>query len=86
MFVSGTPNKLLFLEFLDWARTRYDRVLFMGGGGMDLLTRRTAFSKVGGDRFEVPEYERTRNAYPTEVRFKDFQIELDPDPVMKTVK
>lgn len=76
VFVSGTPNKLLFLEFLDWARTRYDRVLFMGGGGMDLLTRRTAFSKVGGDRFEVPEYERTRNAYPTEVRFKTFDYDL----------
>ena len=76
VFDSGTPNKLLFLAFLDWARTRYERVLFMGIGGMDLLTRRTAFSKVGGDRFEVPEYERARNAYPTEVRFKTFDYDL----------
>ena len=76
VFVSGTPDKLLFLEFLDWARTRYDRVLFMGGGGMDLLTRRTAFSSVGGNGFEVPEYDRTVNAYPTEVRLKRFDYEL----------
>ena len=81
VFDSGTPNKLLFLEFLDWARTRYDRVLFMGGGGMDLLTRRTAISSVGGARFAVPEYERPLNAYPTEVRFKAFEYglyELNP--------
>ena len=76
VFVSGTPNKLLFLQFLDWARTRYDRVLFMGSGGMDLLTRRTTFSSVGGDHFEVPEYERALNAYPTEVRFKTFDYDL----------
>ena len=29
-----------FAAFLDWARTRYRRVLFLGGGGTDLLSRR----------------------------------------------
>ena len=76
VFDRGTPDKLLFLKFLDWAQTRFDRVLFMGGGGMDLLTRRTAFSLIRADRFEVPEYERVLNAYPTEVHFKAFEYGL----------
>ena len=35
---SPKPDKTAFAGFLDWARTRYDRVLFMGGGGTDLLS------------------------------------------------
>ncbi len=76
LFDRGTPDKVLLLDFLEWARTRYDRVLFLGGGGMDLLTRRTAVSMVAANRFEVPEYERSLNAYPTEVRFKVFDYGL----------
>jgi hypothetical protein len=76
LFDRGTPDKLLLLDFLEWARTRYDRTLFMGGGGMDLLTRRTAFSMIASDRFEIPEYDRPLNAYPTEVRQKAFDYGL----------
>ena len=32
---SPKPDKTTFAGFLDWARTRYERVLFIGGGGTD---------------------------------------------------
>ena len=37
--------------------THYDRVLFMGGGGTELLSRDWASKPVAGERFQVPEYE-----------------------------
>ena len=36
----NSPDPKAFGAFLDWARQRYDRVLFMGSGGTNLLTRR----------------------------------------------
>ena len=44
-------------SFLDWARSRYARVLFMGGGGTELLSRRWDIRALAGERFQVPEYE-----------------------------
>jgi hypothetical protein len=68
------PDKARFAEFLAWARTRYDAVYFVGGGGTDLLSRRYGVDVVGSDRFMVPEYDSPRNAYPTGVRQKEFDF------------
>jgi hypothetical protein len=81
---SPKPNKSLFTSFLGWARGRYEHVYFLGGGGTDLLSRRIGVRDVGGDRFQVPEYESLRNEYPTHVRHKEFDYGLylftDADP------
>ena len=45
----------MFAQFLDWARTRYRRVLFMGGGSTDLLSHRYGVHALASDRFQVPE-------------------------------
>ena len=71
-----TPDKAMFSRFLDSARGRYDRVLFLGGGGTDLLSSRWSVTPLGGERFRVAEYESARNAYPRGVRFKDFEYTL----------
>ena len=71
-----TPDKAMFSRFLDSTRGRYDRVLFLGGGGTDLLSSRWSVTPLAGERFRVPEYESARNAYPRSVRFKDFEYTL----------
>ncbi len=68
------PDKQAFRDFLTWAKTKYRDVFFMGGGGTDLLSRSVAVSAVSSDRFQVPEYESTRNVYPTGVRRKEFDF------------
>lgn len=68
------PNKAVFADFLDWARPRYDHVYFLGGGGTDLLSRRFGVSVVASERFQIPEYESLQNAYPTHVRYKEFDF------------
>ncbi|MYH30046.1 MAG: hypothetical protein F4018_19365 [Acidobacteria bacterium] len=78
------PDKAAFRDFLEWARSRYARVLFMGGGGTDLLSRDTTPHGIWGDRFQIPQYEQSRNAYPTTVRRKEFDYtiyDLLPVPV-----
>jgi len=71
---SPKPDKSSFAAFLDWARGPYRDVYFIGGGGTDLLSRRIGVDVVGDDRFQVPEYESLRNAYPTHVRQKEFDF------------
>jgi hypothetical protein len=73
---SPAPSKPLFEAFLDWADQRYDNVLFLGGGGSDLLTRRIRADSLGGDRFQVPEYDAPLNRYPEGVRRKEFEFGL----------
>jgi hypothetical protein len=68
------PDKGRFREFLEWARTRYSNVSFVGGGGTDLLSRSITVSAVASERFQVPEYESPRNAYPTGPRMKEFDF------------
>jgi hypothetical protein len=68
------PDKALFAGFLDWARSRYRSVYFVGGGGTDLLSRRYGVAVEGSERFQVPEYESPRNAYPTGSRQKEFDF------------
>ena len=80
----NSPDPKVFGAFLDWARQRYDRVLFMGGGGTDLLTRQMTPKLISTDRFSVPFYDRTLNAYPQGVDSWEFDFglyELLPDPV-----
>jgi hypothetical protein len=70
---SPRPDKALFAQFLDWARTRYRRVLFMGGGSTDLLSHRYGVHPLASERFQVPEYDAPLNSYPRSVRQKEFE-------------
>jgi hypothetical protein len=70
------PDKDLFAAFLDWARSRYDHVLFLGGSGSDLLSYRYGVQAVSSDRFQVPEYDAPVNAYPRFARRKEFDYSL----------
>lgn len=71
---SARPDKAVFAAFLDWARTRYRRILFVGGGGTDLLSHRYGVRPMSSDRFQVPEYDSALNAYPRGVRQKEFEF------------
>ena len=70
------PDRLRFRGFLDWARSRYDNVYFMGSGGTDLLSRAVAVQPLSTERFQVPEYESAWNAYPTGPRKKEFDFSI----------
>jgi hypothetical protein len=79
------PDKQLMEAFLTWAATRYDRVLFMGGGGTDLLSRRMTATPLASWQFQIPEYHAPINAYPSGIRRKEFdfglyQINLEVEP------
>jgi hypothetical protein len=78
VLVLGTPrpDRLKFRGFLDWARSRYDNVYFMGSGGTDLLSRGVAVKPIATERFQVPEYQSTLNAYPTGARWKEFDFSV----------
>lgn len=71
---SPKPDKATFEVFLGWARQHYRGVYFIGGGGTDLLSQRVAVEAVTSERFQIPEYESVRNAYPMRVRFKEFDF------------
>ena len=77
------PDKANLAAFLEWARTRYRRVLFIGGGGTDLLSKRYGVRAVASERFQVPEYDSPLNAFPRFVRQKEFEYGVyeftDPD-------
>jgi hypothetical protein len=73
---SPKPDKVAFGGFLTWARTRYDRVLFMGGGGTDLLSSAWTARALASERFQIPEYDAPADAYPRFVRHKEFDYSL----------
>jgi hypothetical protein len=79
------PDKPTLAAFLEWARTRYRRVLFLGGGGTDLLSHRYGVRPIASERFQVPEYDSPLNAFPRFVRQKEFEYGLyeftDAEPV-----
>lgn len=80
---SAAPDTEVLGDFVDWARARHARVLFLGGGGTDLLSKRTAARLVTSERRRIPHYERALNAYPNGV--VDWQLdygiyELAPAP------
>jgi hypothetical protein len=68
------PDKQAFREFMMWARTRYRRVFFIGGGGTEMLSRTMKVDVLTGERFQIPEYEAALNAYPRSVRAKEFDF------------
>jgi hypothetical protein len=68
------PDKQTFRLFSAWARTKYKRIFFMGGGGTELLSRSMSIRPVSSERFQIPEYESPLNAYPREVRHKEFDL------------
>lgn len=84
VLASPLPDKALFTPFLEWARTKYDRVLFMGGGGTDLLSAAWDAKPIAGERFQIPEYDAPVDAYPRFVRQKEFDFSIyeltAPDP------
>jgi dolichyl-phosphate-mannose-protein mannosyltransferase len=73
---TAAPDPARLAAFLEWARTRYDRVYFLGGGGTALLSKRWSASPIVSERFQVPEYASTLNAYPLGVRQKEFDFGL----------
>ena len=73
---TAAPDKTTFAAFLDQMRARYHRVLFLGGGGTDLLSSRWSVSPVASERFGVPEYQSAWNAYPRMPLRKDFEYSL----------
>jgi hypothetical protein len=73
---SAAPDLPTFAAFHEWARTRYDRVYFLGGGGTALLSRRSGASYISSARVHAPEYASTFNAYPAGVRDKKFDFGL----------
>jgi hypothetical protein len=76
VLASARPERQPFSLFLDWARTRYGRVYFLGGGGTELLSRQWSAASVASQRFQVPEYESALNRYPRYSRQKEFDFGL----------
>jgi hypothetical protein len=76
VFSNAAPDKTMFAAFLESARAKYRRVLFLGGGGTDLLSSRWSVEPLAGDRFQIPEYESAKNAYPRSVKRKEFEYSL----------
>jgi hypothetical protein len=68
------PDPIQFREFLRWARTQYEQVFFLGGGGTDLLTRSIGIVPVTSERFQVPEWDSQTNALPRGPSRKAFDL------------
>jgi len=76
VLASARPDREAFGTFLEWARTRYGAVYFLGGGGTELLARDWSAKSVASRRFQVPEYESAWSAFPRVVRRKEFDFGL----------
>jgi hypothetical protein len=76
VLTSPRPDRSRFRGFLDWARPRFDNVYFVGSGGTDLLSKAVAVKPVSAERFQVPEYQSVRNAYPTGPKAKEFDFSV----------
>jgi hypothetical protein len=73
---SQRPDPFLFGEFLKWARTQYDTVYFMGGGGTELLSKNVGIQPVASERFQIPEWQSAYNAMPRGLRHKEFDYSV----------
>jgi hypothetical protein len=74
---SAAPDRRRLEGFLDDARQRYARVLFLGGGGTLLLSRRMNAVPLDDGRIKIAEYAQTPwNVYPDGVHRKDFDYTL----------
>jgi 4-amino-4-deoxy-L-arabinose transferase-like glycosyltransferase len=76
LLATAAPDKTAFAAFLADAHARYQRVLFLGGGGSDLLSSRWSVAPIASERFQVPEYASVWNAYPRGVHHKEFDYSL----------
>jgi hypothetical protein len=74
LLASPRPDKAVLASFVESARTRYERVFFIGGGGTDLLSHNYGVRPTGGERFQVPEFESTTDALPRVVALKEFEF------------
>ncbi len=77
VLASAKPDKPRLEAFIEDALHKYQRVLFVGGGGTDLLSRRIVASPIDDGRTQVPEYASTPwNVYPDGPRRKDFEYSI----------
>jgi len=70
------PDKAVFAQFLDWARTKYERVLYIGGGGTDLVSAAWDARPIASERFTIPEYDSPVDAYPRFPKTKEFDYSI----------
>lgn len=86
IFHNGSPDRRRLEAFLDHARTRYARVLFVAGAGTDLLSRRISAQPLAFEPVRLPEYETTDwTRMPSGPRQKDlgynvYTLTLDAPP------
>ena len=78
------PDPKLLRQFLDWARTRYERVFFIGGATA-LHSSRTGAELASREHARIPHYDRTLNAYPNgvvnwEFNYGIYDLLVDPLP------
>jgi hypothetical protein len=76
VLANAAPDKATFAAFLESTRGKYRRVLFLGGGGTDILSSRWSVVPIASDRFQVPEYESARDAFPRSVKRKEFDYSV----------
>jgi hypothetical protein len=77
VLASPKPDKRMLETFIEDALTKYQRVLYIGGGGTDLLSRRIIATPLADGRVQVPEYANTPwTTYPEGPRRKDFDYSL----------
>ena len=70
------PEPTQFTAFLDWARTQYKNIYFIGGGGTALQSKTVAVIPVATEVFQVPEWSADRSALPTAARRKEFDFSV----------
>ena len=78
------PDPKLLRQFLDWARTRYARVFFIGSATA-LHSSVTGADLVSREHARIPHYDRTLNAYPKgavnwEFDYSIYNLLVDPPP------
>jgi len=83
---SPRPDRRKFVEFLEWATSRYERVLFVASAGTDLLSRGVEATPVAFTPIKLPEYATSPwNEFPAGPREKDlgyaiYQLTLGETP------
>lgn len=73
---SPVPDKATFAGFLLWAAGRYERVLFLGAGGTELLSSEWSAAALATERFSVPEYDAPGYAFPRHPGVKQFDYTI----------
>ena len=83
---SPRPDRPKFVEFLKWATTSYERVLFIASAGTDFLSRGVVATPVAFTPMNLPEYATASwNEFPAGARQKDlsyaiYQLTLGETP------